>query len=110
MIGAIGSRGFFQLRDHAPRLLFVLVLLTQAGEIVESEKDDSSLKTCHDREQSKEWYGKTKFRWQQPAGEDGGQSSRYVEKFSASRKVERDLCGDGRSGDQIRGAEAARKV
>ena len=50
MTGAIVSRGFFQLRDHAPRVHLVLVLLSQTGEIVGSEKDLSSLETCHDRE------------------------------------------------------------
>ena len=38
MTGAIGSRSLFQLRDHAPRIPFILMLLSQAGEIVESEK------------------------------------------------------------------------
>ena len=28
-----------------------------------------------ERLQNKEWYGKAKSRWQQPAGEEGGQSS-----------------------------------
>ena len=50
MIEAIDIRGLFQLRDHAPRVHLVLVLLTLLEEVVESEKEDSSLKTCHDRE------------------------------------------------------------
>ena len=89
MIGAIGSRGLFQLRDHARRVPFVLVLLSQAGEIVESEKDDKTEK--RERWQSKEWYGKTKSRWQQPAGEDGGQSSHDARKNSQPQGKKRSL-------------------
>ena len=53
MIGTIGSRGLFLLKDHAPRVHLVFVLLSQAGEIVDSEKEDCSLETCHDREAGK---------------------------------------------------------
>ena len=53
MIGTIGSRGFFLLRDHAPRVHLILVLLSQAGEIVDSGKEDCSPETCHDREEGK---------------------------------------------------------
>ena len=77
--------------------------LLQTGEMFESEKDDSSLKTCHDREARKmaeqRMVREAKSRWQQPAGKDGGELTRYVDNFSASRKMERDLCGDGRSGN-----------
>ena len=53
MIEAVDIRSLFQLRDHAPRVHLVLVLLPLAEEVVESEKEDSSLKTCHDREATK---------------------------------------------------------
>ena len=96
MIGAIGSRCLFQLR--------VLVLLSQAGEIVESEKDDNSLKTCHDREARKMAEQRTVRKNKIPMatasrGRLRPELTRHVNKFSAPRKVEKDLCGDGRSGN-----------
>ena len=52
------------------------------------------------RWQIKEWHAKTKSRWQQPAGEEGRQSSHNtVEKYNASKQVERNLYSDRRNGD-----------
>ena len=51
-----------------------------------------------ERWQGKEWYGRTKSRWQQPAGEDGGQGSHDTWNISQPQ-VERNPCGDGRSGN-----------
>ena len=79
MIGAIGSRSLFQLGDHAPRVFFVLVLLTKRRRLSKVKKTTADQKRAMTKKregwQSEEWYGKTKYRWQQPAGEDGGQSS-----------------------------------
>ena len=41
------------LRDHAPRIFFLLVPLHLKGKIDKSEKDNCSLETCHDREARK---------------------------------------------------------
>ena len=79
MIGTTGSRCLFTFRDHAPRVGLVLVLLAQAGETVDSEKEFAVLKRAmtekRERWQNKESYGKTKSRWRQLAGEEGEQSS-----------------------------------
>ena len=73
-----GSCCLFQLSDHAPRVSSSCsspkrerlstvkkktAVLKRA--MTESVKDGNNT----------EWYGKAKSRWQQPAGEEGGQSS-----------------------------------
>ena len=99
MNGDLGSRCPFPLSDHAPRVHLVLVLLPQAGEIVDSETDNSSLETCHDREAGKmakqRMVGKDQIPMAAASwGRRRPELTRYVEKISASRQVERDLCRD----------------
>ena len=73
MIGTTGSRGLFLIRDHAPRVHLVLVLLSQAGEIVDVKKKIAVLKRAM-IEKRERWQNR-QSPWQQPAREDGGQNS-----------------------------------
>ena len=54
-----------------------------------------------ERWQNKEWYGKVQSRWQQPAGEEGGQS--LHDKWKSTKP-------QGKWKEQICGTKAARKV
>ena len=99
MIGAIGSRGPFQLGKHAPRVPLVLVLLSQVGEI-ESEKDDSSLKMHHDREARKVAEQRMVRKNEMPMatatlGRRRPELTRYAEKFSASKKISEEMDAAG---------------
>ena len=91
MIITIGNRGLSLLRGHAPRVHLVLVLLAQAGEIVESSKDHCSLVTCHDREAGK--MAKQRMVWTDKipmaaasCGRRRPQFTRYLENFSGKWK------------------------
>ena len=80
------------------------MLLLQAGEIVDSKKEYCGYKACHDRE-ARKMTGQRMARQNKipmataRCARRRPDLTQYVEKISASRKVERDLCGDGRSGN-----------
>ena len=99
MIGELGSRGLFQLRDHAPRVHLVLVLLSMRGRLSKLKKEDSSLKTCHDQEARKmaeqRMARKNKIPMTNTSqqGKKAARSHTNVENFSAEISAEIDAVG-----------------
>ena len=79
MIVTTGSCCILLLSDHAPRAGLVLVLLSKRERLSTVKKKTPVLKRAmtekREKWQTKEWYGKAKSRWEQLAGEEGGQSS-----------------------------------
>ena len=75
MICNTGSRGPFQLRNNAQGVLVVFMLIPQRKRLSSVKKTTAVLKKAmtekSDRWKSREWYGTTKTRWQQPAGSSG---------------------------------------
>ena len=98
MSTTIGSHGLFQLRDYAPRIPFFLVLFPGRERLSEVKKTTAVLTRAmtekRERWQGKEWYGKAKPRWQQPAREDGGQSPHDTRGISQSKGKWREISAE----------------
>ena len=84
--------------DHAPRVPFVLVFFPLKGRLSKGNKTTVARKRAmtekRDRWQSKEWYGRAKSRRQQPAGEDGGESSHDTWKNSQPQGKWREISAE----------------